>query len=71
MPLFGRVVGEHGKMDGRLIEAGELQPRIVRALFAFVAVERPGIGADKARAHRRAAFRGFDEDEPPGLAMTD
>ena len=68
---FCRLIGKDGKMHRSIFEPLKLQPRILRAPLAIVAFERFRVGLNKARPHRFPALRGFDEHEPPGLAVPD
>ena len=57
LPVCGRVVGEHGEMHRRLLEAGELQPGIDRLLLAGVARQRPLVGVGEAFRRPPAVVR--------------
>src|SRR3984957_8177796 len=69
--LFGGLIGKHGDMDRRVFEALQLQPRILRALFAVVVFQRSRISAREAGFHFVATIGRFNEHEPPGLAVAD
>src|SRR6185312_12961680 len=67
----GRAVGEHGKLAGRVVEAGELQPRIERGAIRRLHLERVLVAGLEALADERAARLVLDDDEAPRLGEAD
>ena len=58
--LLRRLVGEHGDMDRRVFEALELQPRILRALFAVIVFQGARVGARGEEFFGHLALRKAD-----------
>ena len=71
LPSSACLVGKNGKMHRSGFETLKLQSRIMRALLAMIVLQRLGIGAGETVFHRLATVGGFDQHEPPGLAMSD
>src|SRR5258708_845239 len=57
-------------MDWSIIEPLKFQFCVTVSLFAVIAFERFRVGAHKTGPHRCPAFSGFDQHEPPRLAVT-
>ena len=71
LPLRGPVVGEHGDLAGRIVEAGELEPRIERGAVGRLHLpKRPRCSPRNIGGARRGAPV-LDEDEAPRLGQSD
>ena len=71
LPVWVRVVGEHGEMHRRFLEAGKLQPGIDRLLLPGIAGQRPLVGVGEAFHDRKPSFGRVHMHEAPGLAQPD
>jgi hypothetical protein len=67
---LGRVpVGKNGEMARCVIEAGELQPSVLRGTFQFLSCERLCVTGLEITPDCGTPQRIIDKDKPPRLAQ--
>jgi hypothetical protein len=65
------LIGEHGKMNGSVLESLKFQFHILSALLAVVVFERLCVSPHKTALHRFTTIGRFHKHKSPGLAVPD
>ena len=71
MPLTCRWIRKYRELARRVVEPGQLQPRIKRRSFVSLGLQRLGVAAFKAGTNGVPARLAPDRHEPPRLAEAD